>query len=190
MQLKNRRGALLVALLAVVTAMPAVASTVLHMDLAALSNRAELIFRATVLSVEPSSVAVGGGELTTTTYRLRVDEAFKGEFDAAGKDVAVVEVTVVGDLKQAAQSPGGPVHLVQLPQAPRLEPGGEYVLFTTAPSAIGLSTTVGLGQGAFKIYRGADRQEMAVNELGNLGLFDGPVTYAVLADAIRAQVGN
>jgi hypothetical protein len=190
MQSKNRRRALLVVLLALATALPAAASTVLHMDLDGLSSRAALIFRATVLSVEPGSVAVGGGELTTTTYRLRVDEAFKGAFDGGGKEAAVVEVTVVGDLKQKAQASGDLVHLVSLPQAPRLERGGEYVLFTTAPSAVGLSTTVGLGQGAFKIYHAADRREMAVNELGNLGLFSGPVTYSELADAIRAHVGN
>jgi len=190
MQLRNRRRALLAVLLVVATALPAAATSVLHMDLDGLSDRAALIFRATVLSVEPGSVAVGGGELTTTVYRLRVDEGFKGVFDAGGKEAVVVEVTVVGDLKQNAPAPGGMEHLVSLPQAPRLERDGEYVLFTTAPSAIGLSTTVGLGQGAFKIYHAADRQEMAVNELGNLGLFDGPVTYTELADAIRAQVGN
>ena len=62
MQSKNRRRALLVLLLAVATAMPAAASSVLHMDLTGLSGRAAMIFRATVLSVEPGSVAVGGGE--------------------------------------------------------------------------------------------------------------------------------
>ena len=65
------------------------------------------------------------------------------------------------------------------------------MVFTTPPSSVGLSTTVGLGQGAFKIYRSADRQEMAVNEINNAGLsstIDGPVTYTTLADAIRQQL--
>jgi hypothetical protein len=178
------------ALLLLAAAAPVAATTVLKMDLDDLADRADLIFRATVLAVEPGTVAVGGGELPTVTYRLRVDEAFKGEFDAAGKDAPVVEVTVVGSLKDSPYQQGDSARFSALPRAPRLERGGEYLLFTTAPSAIGLSTTVGLGQGAFKIFLSADRQEMAVNELGNLGLFDGPVTYTDLAHAIRAEVGG
>ena len=180
----------LLALLLLAASAPVAATTVLKMDLDDLADRADRIFRATVLAVEPGTVAVGGGELPTVTYRLRVDEAFKGEFDAAGKEAAVVEVTVVGSLKDSSYQQGDAARFSALPKAPRLERGGEYLLFTTAPSALGLSTTVGLGQGAFKIYLDADRQEMAVNELGNLGLFDGPVTYTELVDAVRDELGG
>lgn len=180
----------LLALLLLAASAPVAATTVLKMDLDDLADRADRIFRATVLAVEPGTVPVGGGELPTVTYRLRVDEAFKGEFDAAGKEAAVVEVTVVGSLKDSPYQQGDAARFSSLPKAPRLERGGEYLLFTTAPSALGLSTTVGLGQGAFKIYLDADRQEMAVNELGNLGLFDGPVTYTELADAVRDELGG
>ena len=34
---------------------------------------------------------------------------------------------------------------------PQLAVGRTYLVFTTQPSEIGLSTTVGLGQGAFRI---------------------------------------
>ena len=39
------------------------------------------IFRGTVLGVTDGTVQVGGGQLATVVYRLRVDEAFKGSFE-------------------------------------------------------------------------------------------------------------
>lgn len=172
--------------LTILAGLPAAATSVLKMDLDGLTDRADRIFRGTVLSVEPGSTSVGGGELPTITYRIAVEEAFKGEYD--GKESAVVELTVLGDLKRG--DAGGLTRFSNLPQAPRLVPGSDYVIFATAPSAIGLSTSVGLGQGAFKVYLGPDRRELAVNELGNLGLFDGPVHYSTLADAIRQRVSE
>lgn len=187
-----RRTSLTVALaaaLVTLAAAPARANLVLKMDLGDLAQRADTIFRGTVLSVEPGTVAAGGAELPTVTYRLRVDETFKGDF-AATKGVA--EITMLGNLK--GEEPGGPVtRFSHLPDLPNLVRGGDYVVFTTPPSAVGLSTTVGLVQGAFKVYRAADRQEMAVNGINNTGLtetIDGPVPYATLADAIRQQVGQ
>jgi len=172
--------------LVALTAAPAGAGMVLKMDLAELAARADGIFRGTVLSVEPGTVNAGGGEIPTVTYRLQVDEPFKGEWPKG-----VAEITMVGTIKE--QDASGPfVRLSRLPELPNLVRGGEYVLFTTPPSPIGLSTTVGLGQGAFKLYASTDRQEMAANQLDNAGLspsIDGPVNYTTLADAIRQQVG-
>lgn len=190
MKMKAPPRALALALLALLlAAVPASAATVLQMNLDGLVERAGSIYRATVLSVEPGTVAVGGGELPTIVYRLRVDEPFKGTFDDGGKEGAVVELTVLGNLKEAATT-DGVRHLARLPQAPRLERGGEYLLFTTPTSEAGLSVPVGLGQGAFKIYPGPGDEELAANELDNLGLFSGPVTYTALADAIRVRVGG
>jgi hypothetical protein len=78
--------------------------------------------------------------------------------------------------------------LSALPELPELGVGEDYVLFTTKPSAVGLSTTVGLGQGAFKLFVSEDGEELAANELNNAGLFNGPVTYTQLASAIRAEL--
>ncbi len=178
--------ALLAGLLAVI---PASATTVLQMSLDGLVERSGSIYRVTVVSVEPGTVAVGGGELDTIVYGLKVVELLKGEIDDGGKEAPFVELTVLGDLKDDSAA-NGVRHLAQLPQAPRLERGSDYLLFTTPSSAVGLSTTVGLGQGAFKIYDGPEHEELAVNELGNLGLFSGPVTYTTLADAVRARVGG
>ena len=173
--------------LGVLGALPAAATTVLKMDMDGLTDRADRIFRGTVLSVEPGSASIGGGDLPTITYRFAVGETFKGEYE--GKEGVVVEMTVLGDLKEAAGN-DGVARLSSLPQAPRLARGNDYVIFATQPSAAVLSTAVGLGQGAFKVYYDVGPEEMAVNELGNLGLFDGPVTYTTLAATIRAHVGE
>src|SRR5690606_18071980 len=134
-------------------------------------------------------VAVGGGELPTITYELLVQEQFKGQFPAAG-DKTVVTVTMLGSLKESDVVVDGKRRFSALPDLPELRLGGEYVLFTTQPSRVGLSTTVGLGQGAFKIFLSEDGDELAANELDNAGLFNGPVTYTTLAHAIRGVLGN
>ena len=78
---------------------------------------------------------------------------------------------------------------------PRLKLGDSYLLFSTPPSAVGLSTTVGLGQGCFHLAS-IENKMMAVNGFDNVGLFSGmsigdmpvkgPVSYDRLADVIRS----
>lgn len=192
---------MMAAMLAAITA-PAGAAMILKMNLAQLTDRADAIFRGEVLSAEPGKIAIGGGTLPTVTYRLRVDEAFKGQFEAKENASPEVEITMLGTLKADARS-GGQTRLTSsLPEVPKLRVGESYVLFTTAPSASGLRSPVGLGQGSFRIYPGANKTEFAVNELNNLGLFnggpaqrsaqgaDGPVTYTRLATAILTELGR
>jgi hypothetical protein len=190
------------AMLAAIAA-PAGAAMILKMNLAQLTNRADAIFRGEVLSAEPGKISIGGGTLPTVTYRLRVDEAFKGEFEAKENASPEVEITMLGTLKATARSGSQARLSSSLPEIPKLRVGESYVLFTTAPGASGLRSPVGLGQGSFRIYTAANKTELAVNELNNLGLFDGavsaqraaqgsegPVTYTRLATAILAQVGR
>jgi hypothetical protein len=86
--------------------------------------------------------------------------------------------------------------------------GETYLVFATTTSAVGLSTTVGLGQGCFRVY-GKGAGQMAVNEINNVGLFrdmvipgpsvlaaaasgagpSGPLPYAALRAHIRNLVG-
>jgi hypothetical protein len=193
---------MLAAMFAAIAA-PASAAMILKMNLAELTDRADAIFRGEVLSAEPGKIAIGGGTLPTVTYRLRVDEAFKGSFEAKENASPEVEITMLGTLKTTAHS-GGQTHLASaLPEVPKLRVGESYVLFTTAPGASGLRSPVGMGQGSFRIYAGANKTELAVNELNNLGLFDGagpaqraaqrsegPVTYTRLAVAIHAELGK
>lgn len=151
-------------------------------DLAGMANSAGQVFRGTVVSMEPGSLRAGGGELPVVRYRLRVEEAFKGRFAEKG-GVRYVDVTFLGNIKAGADS-GRYAQLSELPAPPRLLVDGQYVLFLTAAGASGLSSTVGLGQGAFNVYT-ENKTEWAMNEYQNAGLYDGPVTYTKLAADIR-----
>ena len=190
------------AMLAAVTA-PAGAGMILKMNLSQLTDRADAIFRGHVLSAEPGKISVGGGSLPTITYRLRVDETFKGKFDAKENAAPEVEITMLGAHKAAVRSGSSTRLFSSLPEVPSLRVGEDYVLFTTAPGKSGLRSPVGLGQGSFRIFLGANKTELTANELNNLGLFDGrssgqrvqagpqgPVTYTRLAQAVLAQLGK
>jgi hypothetical protein len=194
-QTKSRTGLALAAIL-LALALPAGATTVLQMNLEEMCNNAERIMRVTVLGSREGSIAAGGGEIPTIIYTFRVDEAFKGSFDA-GKEEPTVEVQVLGTFKSI--SAGGAERLFNLADMPRFEIGHDYLILTTQPSAIGLSTTVGLNQGLFKVS-GRPGEEVVVNGNDNVGLFRGldapggqaagPLPYSVLADEIRDIVGQ
>lgn len=180
---KGRATALVLVGLVLLSSTSVFATMVKKMDLGELCGRAHMIFRGTVVSVTHGTVALGGGELPTVTYRMQVDETFKGDYADVKDGVAYVEVRMVAPPKNVPN--GNVVHFSKLPDLPDLREGQEYLLMTSAPGTTGLSTTIGLGQGCFDIVY-HDKVEMAVNELGNQGLYDGPVTYTQLADDIRA----
>lgn len=163
----------------------AFATMVMHMDLADLVGNADKVYRGTVLEKEPGTVSVGGGQLSTVTYKVRVDDALKGEF--GGKDNPIVVITMIGDLKDRSAG-AGLQRFGQLDINPDLDIGQDYVLFTTAPSSVGLSTTVGLDQGLFRIFANEQGREMAANGVGNQGLFNGAVSYEQLKTAIYAEL--
>ncbi len=172
---------------------------VLHMNLQDLSLRADKIFRGTVLSVAQGTVTAGGGEIPTVTYRVRVNEALKGTFETVKEDIRIVDVQMVGRLKEPPPVESTLKAFPILPELPQLKVGKEYLLLTTTPSVIGLSTTVGLGQGCFKVFS-LNKTELAVNEFNNAGLFKdmdvtgfpprGPVSYTQLAELIRDVVAG
>jgi len=160
------------------TETPAPATSVRKMDLAQLSKNADKIFRGKVVAVREGSLNAGGGVIPTLTYRIEVSDA------VAGQPAQVAEFTAVG----AHKKPAGAVQARFPIQMPELKVGKEYLLFVTRPSRVGLSTVVGLGQGAFEI-RNQDGKDMAVNEANNMGLGDigpGPAEYRVLAAKIRS----
>jgi hypothetical protein len=174
------------------TFVTAEASNVVHMTLRDLVARGDRIVRGTVLAADEGTVAAGGGNLPIVNYRIRVDEALKGSV-ASGD---VIEVSLLAPSKQISAGPDRRASLLR--ELPRFAVGRDYLFVLTRPSRIGLSTTVGLGQGLFEL-RGRPGQEQAVNEANNLGLFSGmsggpatpgPVNYASLAKQIRALVGR
>jgi hypothetical protein len=191
------------ALVALLTS-PVGASTVMQLNLAELVNRADRIFRGRVLSANGGTVDVAGGQLPVVTYRLEVDDVFRGDVTVV-KGARIAEIRMLG--KPRAVRQGNLRFVSALPEMPRLSIGEEYLLFATRPSAIGLSTTVGLGQGFFSIRR--DNKEVAaVNAVNNNGLFrdlvsaraavqtmsvsatpaGGPIAYDVLSRLIRDLV--
>jgi hypothetical protein len=169
------------------------AATVRQFNLEQMVDRAGQIFRGTVLEAKEGTVQAGGGELPVVTYRIRVDEALKGEFQQV-KGQTIAEIRMIGKLKSSHTATAR--RLSTLPVLVRLEVGQDYLLLATPPSAAGLSTTVGVGQGSFQVF-GKPGQETAVNAYNNQGLFrgmsraaagtpsGGPVPYPVLADLIR-----
>jgi hypothetical protein len=168
------------------------ASNVLHMTLRDLVARGDRIVRGTVLAADESTVSAGGGNLPTITYRIRVDEALKGSVSAG----EVIEVRLLASMKQA--SSGSLRRASPLRDLPKFSVGRDYLFVLTRPSQIGLSTTVGLGQGLFEL-RGRPGQELAVNEANNSGLFSGiqgapagggPVAYSSLVKEIRTLLGR
>lgn len=167
-------------------AMTASAVMVLKMGMADLVGNADKVFRGTVLDLQPSTVMAGGSEFPTVIYTIRVDDPIKGDF-GTGKDAQVIEVQMIGNIKQTAQT-GDVQKLTTLDINPNLSIGQTYVLFTSQPSAIGLSTTIGLSQGLFRVFNSAQGREMAANGLDNAGLFDGPVSYGDLKAAIEAEI--
>jgi hypothetical protein len=177
------RGMLIGMFLAIIAA--GHANSVLQLNLKDLCDRADGILRATVIDIKPGTVEAGGGKIPTVTYRLRVKETI------GGQPRGVVDLTMVGNIKgEAAQ--GGVRRFPLFTEIPRLEQGQDYLLFTTRPSRIGLSTTVGLGQGSFKIFT-QGKKEYAVNSAQNrdLGLVAaGPVEYVELVKRIRELRGN
>jgi hypothetical protein len=180
------------AALALLVTVTADAANVRYMNLRDLVARADRIVRGTVVASDEGTVQAGGGTLPIVTYRIRVDEALKG----AGNGGETIEVRLLGRIKEvkAGALRRGPVFR----DLPQFAVGSDYLFVLTRPSAIGLSTTVGLGQGLFQL-QGRRGTELAVNEANNLGLFtgltgapaaSGPVSYAELAKQIRSLVSR
>jgi hypothetical protein len=143
------------------------AATVMQMNLAELVQRADRIYRGTVVSATSGTVAVGGGELPIVTYRLQVEDVIRGDVDTM-KGIRLTELRMLG--KVTAKRTASFRSVSPLPEMPQLSVGQTYLVLTTRPSAIGLSTTVGMGQGLFRI-EGIGKDETAVNQLNNSGLF-------------------
>jgi hypothetical protein len=190
MSRKSFRFILLLAVTALVV-QPLAATTMLQMDLAALTERAGRIFRGTVVDVEQTTIAAGGGELPAVAYRFKVEELFKGEANLVKGDQAIIEIKMVGSIKQALPV-DGVVRFDKSGDVPQLEMGSDYLLFSTAESPIGLSVTVGLGQGAFSVFS-VGKEDFAVNEFNNKGLgldSAGPAPYDEIAAKVLTLLGQ
>lgn len=170
-------------------------------DLPEMVKSAGRIFRGTLVSAEPGSAAVGGGRLPVVTYRFKVEEGFLGDFNTV-KGVPVAEITMIGKAKGRSATDGQRAKL--LPDMPEYTPGETYLLFATSPSAAGLSTTVGLGQGSFRVGA-VGKSETVLNGANNRGLLkndassarsaaaaapEGPIAYTDFSARIREELNK
>jgi len=188
----KKSGIALLATALLCLAHQAQATIMMKMDLTDLTDRAGTIFRGTVLSAQQSVIQAGGGQIPAITYRFKVGELYKGEASIVKGDDAIIEILMVGNIKPAKADNNGRVKLSVWSEVPKFSEGGDYLVFASPASAVGLSAPIGLGQGAFKVYA-ADGTDMAVNEFNNAGLGlngDGPVEYTVLDAKIRSLLGQ
>ncbi len=189
------RSVIILSIIGLVAASSAHAVTLVRMNLADMCEGAGRIFSGTVIEAEPGTVQAGGGELPVTIYKVAVDEAFKGEFTEY-KGQKVAEITMLG--KPTSPELEALAKFDPLPGLPVLELGSSYLLFQTEPGQAGLSTTIGLGQGWFRLS-GKDDKAYVVNGFDNTGLFAGmevagapprgPISYSFMVEQIRAQLG-
>ncbi len=204
MRASFQRLTLLFLIIGLVSGSSVVGTTLEHFSLGQMVHRAAKIFRGTVLDAVPGTVQAGGGEIPTITYTILVDEAFKGTFEEV-KGQRITKIQMLGKLPP--RQVGDVVRYSPLPDLPILNAGSDYLLFATAPSAIGLSTTLGLAQGRFELLKKTEDDIQAVNGFNNLGLFkstrtesfaiggpqlpvSGPVSYSLLADRIQAELAH
>jgi hypothetical protein len=189
--MNSRRAAVYAALAAtMLVAVPlGEATTVKHFDLDGMTASAARVFRGTVIDIRPGTVLIGGAQLPTTTYRLRVVEVFKGSFPTTKHNLTYAEITMIGSIKGDVDRAGAR-HLSVFRDVPRLERGRDYLLFLTAESRVALSSPVGLAQGCFDIDTSSPRQ-LTANRTGNAGLIPGvkgSLPYDNLARRVRTIV--
>ena len=190
---KLRRGSVFCTLLfAVWSFIPSAhGAMVAQMNLEQMVTQSERIFLGTVIDVSEIRVSVGGGELPAVTYKIRVNDDFKGEFETV-KGVKIAEVTMIGSLKNLADGHH------PIAGFPMLKVGEEYLLMVAEPGPTGLTSTMGLGQGCFS-FLGKGDDKLAINGANNVGLFRGmpqavpdgkPVPYTDLSNMIDDIAGG
>ncbi|MFA6542355.1 MAG: hypothetical protein WCT99_12225 [Bacteroidota bacterium] len=130
----------------------------IRMNLERIVSDAAVIVHGTVAAVEAKRDP--GTNIISTVVTIRVIENFYG---AAGDSIT---------LKMA----GGRVQnrSVRFSEMPVFTPGEEFIGMFYAPSRLGLTSPVGMGQGKFRLIRDPAGTSMIVkNSLNNAGLFTG-----------------
>lgn len=157
--LRSTSLALLVGLLVVLQAAPALATSVLRLTVDDLTDRAEVIVHGRCLSKQARQTPDG----VVTDYRFAVIEGLKG---AARGELAFTAFG--GVLGRRGSAIAG---------APSYEVGEEVLVFLDAPNAAGWRNAIGLAQGKFSI-REVDGRRLAYRNLEGLSVVD-PVTGEV-----------
>jgi hypothetical protein len=147
--------------------------------------KADVAFTGVCTKAEASVMERQGkpGGILVTRYTFEVSDVMKGDvsktFSFVQWGATREEATRLGK----AFVYGPPLYNV----------GGEYTLFLTSESRLGLRAPVGLGQGKFSVIRGPQGKAMVVNEFNNRSLFRNlpqtkAMTKALGAGGIKAGV--
>ena len=173
------------------SAAPIYAATTAQMNLERMVNGAERVFVGRVVDISESRIEFGGGQIPAVTYKFKVSEAFKGDYQTI-KGERFAEVKMVGTLKQVL-SGHHPIN-----DFPVLGRNQDYLLMVAPAGPIGLTATMGLAQGCFHV-NGTESDKVVLNGVNNVGLFSGmnvgiadgiAVSYTSLSAMIRDIVGG
>ncbi len=127
---------------------------------------ADRIFVGTVIDATEDYISAAGGDLPVTVYTFEVEEVLRG---AIGDTLTIRQVGHQSD-------PFGQ-------GMPRYEVGKTVMLFLRADSQYGLTSPVGLGQGAFQVKMDGPVKVSVSNSRRNRGLLKGSARVDALFQA-------
>ena len=132
------------------------ATRMLHRNAEEMVSLSERIFVGVCVSVEQKQLDLNNGSfMTYTEYTFEILQSIKG---VSGEKIVLRQVGL-------AKGPGSIIGM------PTYETGEKYLLFLREDSEYGLTSPIGLGQGAFKIFKASNGADLAINTFGNRGLF-------------------
>jgi hypothetical protein len=157
------------------------ATTMRHHPLTELVAEAERVFVGLCVDARDGALAQpDGGAIPYTEYTFEVREVIKGSLGAR------LTIRQYG-VRQPRPTPGGTLAVVsRVPAMPVYLPGQETLLFLVGDSTLGLTSPVGLGQGAFRVAIDGG-QRRAVNGFNNAGLFRGMSAAALRGQALAPE---
>lgn len=179
----------------VILAYPVSALTVLPINLDQMISRADRIFLGICLSVQQTSISLGGQTLPVTAYTFEVSKPFKGRFSrqVTFKQIGLERRRVLSLLQQSPPEKTFPIPF-HIPGIPEYHPGEEVLLFLTAESSIGLTAPIGLFQGAFFVKKDeASGKKFFINVIQNAGLISGhqgPLPFDEFLIRIQASLSK
>ncbi len=154
--MKIPRMFLSVVSVALVITISAYATKLLHRNLSQMANLADRVFVGLCIEAVEVTAPIGNATMPYTRYTFQVAEGIKGSL---GQTVTI---------KQLGRMQG----LGSIVGMPAYREGVKYMLFMLPESEIGLSSPVGLLQGAFEVFEDKATGQMHIsNSIGNRGLF-------------------
>jgi len=158
-----------VLLLTAMAALAGLATTLERLSLEEMAAKSTAIVRGRVASCW----AAARGPLIYTHYAIQVSERWKGP--QAGQLVVVVPGGTVGGLRQSFSG------------TPKLEEGGEYVLFLWTGSN-GLTHILGFTQGVFDLKRDSSGALMAARAASSETMLDAATGRSVRDEPLRLKL--